>query len=134
MLALSSHHLPGSTPLAGTERAAAGRAMDILRKIASEGEVEQRTVFMIEELFRVRRVGFEASGFLVMPPELDLLEEGDRNTHNIRLEDGLDAQLTLDIFQPDPDFEAHEAEWEVRSLPHLQPGVGVHVLRKGSAA
>ena len=50
--------------------------MDILRKIASEGQVEQRTVFMIEELFRVRRVGFEASGFPVMPPELDLLEEG----------------------------------------------------------
>ena len=93
--------------------------MDILRKIASEGQVEQRTVFMIEELFRVRRVGFEASGFPVMPPELDLLEEGDRNTHNVGLDDPLEAQLTLDIFKPDPDFEAHEAEWEVRGLPAL---------------
>ena len=94
--------------------------MDVLRKIAANGSVEQRTVFMIEELFRVRRVGFEASNFPVMPPELDLLEAQDRNTHNIKLEDKMEPHIQLDVFKADPNFEAHEATWAVcaaRSAP-----------------
>ena len=90
--------------------------MDVLRKIAANGSVEQRTVFMIEELFRVRRVGFDASGFPVMPPELDLLEAQDRNTHNITLEDKMEPHLELDVFRTDPEYEAHEASWAVRAL------------------
>ena len=30
--------------------------------MVADGDLEQRTTFMIEELMRVRRVGFEASG------------------------------------------------------------------------
>ena len=93
--------------------------MDVLRTIASEGKVEQRTVFMIEELFRVRRVGFAESGFPAMPDELDLVEDVDRLSHKLELDDPLDAQLTLDIFKPDPDFEEHEAQWEVCCLVSL---------------
>ena len=37
-------------------------AAEDLRKFVAEAAVEQRTTFMIEELMRVRRVGFEASG------------------------------------------------------------------------
>lgn len=36
--------------------------MDELRKIVAESQVEQRTTFMVEELMRVRREGFEKSG------------------------------------------------------------------------
>ena len=38
------------------------RSMEDLRKIVAESQVEQRTTFLVEELLRIRRVGFEASG------------------------------------------------------------------------
>lgn len=33
-----------------------------MRKVMANAELEQRTTFLLEELMRVRRVGFEKSG------------------------------------------------------------------------
>lgn len=48
---------------------------------------------------------------------LDLVAEGDQLTHEIDLEadvKNLKTMVELDVFRPDPDFEQHEAEYEVR--------------------
>lgn len=50
-----------------------------------------------------------------MPEELDLVDSGDQNTHNINIETlDLQAQTELDIFKEDPDFEENQQKWQVR--------------------
>lgn len=56
-----------------------------------------------------------AAGFPAVPEELDLVDSGDQNTHNINIETlDLQAQTELDIFKEDPDFEENQQKWQVR--------------------
>ena len=47
-----------------------------------------------------------------MIPELDLVEEEDKITHTITLEDECDGQDGCNLFQFDPNYEQTEAEWD----------------------
>ncbi|KAK9798931.1 hypothetical protein WJX73_002948 [Symbiochloris irregularis] len=94
-----------------------------LRVINSEGQVDQRTSYLMEELFRIRRQGFALAGFVALPPELDLLEVNDRITHKIDLDSpDLKAQTELDIFRPDPDFDKHQEQWQAMKQEILGEG------------
>ena len=49
------------------------------RAVLHEGEIDKRVQFIIEGLFAIRKAGFEASGFVAIKPELDLVEAGQNN-------------------------------------------------------
>lgn len=86
--------------------------MERLRSILNEGEVDNRTQYTIEKLFETRRKHF--AEFPGVPPELDLIEEDDQQTHTIDLlSDSLQRQELLDVFKPVPpaQFEAEEKKW-----------------------
>ena len=55
------------------------------RNILQDGEVNKRCQYAIEKLFKVRKSKFSAYPGIV--PELDLVEEDDRITHEISLDD-----------------------------------------------
>ena len=86
---------------------------DRFRAILQEGSVDKRVQFTIQSLFAVRKTGFkDYPGVL---PELDLVEEDERITHEITLDDEEekpDPKMHLDVFKFDNDFEQHEREWE----------------------
>ena len=81
-----------------------------LRGILHDGDLERRAQFLIEGLFAVRKGGFE--GHPPVPPELDLIEESEQVTHDVGLEDDIEARTGLDAFHFDPDYEEHEAAYE----------------------
>ena len=45
-------------------------------------------------------------------PELDLIEDADKITHNISLDDEFIEELNLDKFKFDPNFAQQEAQWD----------------------
>ncbi|KAK4736202.1 hypothetical protein R3W88_010463 [Solanum pinnatisectum] len=76
--------------------------------ILHEGEIDKRVQFLIEDLFALRKHKFQPA----VPPELDLVEEEDRLTHEISLGDKVDEQIELDVFKPDPNFVENENKYE----------------------
>ncbi|XP_006342939.1 pre-mRNA-splicing factor CWC22 homolog isoform X1 [Solanum tuberosum] len=78
------------------------------RGILHEGEIDKRVQFLIEDLFALRKHKFQPA----VPPELDLVEEEDRLTHEISLGDKVDEQIELDVFKPDPNFVENENKYE----------------------
>ena len=80
------------------------------RTVLQEGSLDRRVQYTIEGLFAVRKTKF--TEFPSIPPELDLVEEEDRVTHEIGLDDeGLDAEELLDVFKLDPEWESGESAW-----------------------
>ncbi len=51
-------------------------------------------------------------GFPGVIPELDLVEEQDKITHNIGLDDELECEEEINVFSLDPNWEQKEAEWD----------------------
>lgn len=45
-------------------------------------------------------------------PELDLVEEADKITHNVSLDDDLETEDNLNFFKFDENFAQKEAEWD----------------------
>jgi pre-mRNA-splicing factor CWC22 len=82
------------------------------RGILHEGIVEKRVEFTIEGLFKIRRVGFDKSGFPKKSEGLDLVEESDKITHEISIDDVIEAETELDVFSYDPIHEEHEKQYE----------------------
>ena len=80
------------------------------RGILHEGEIDKRVQFMIEGLFAVRKTNFE--DFKAVLPELDLVELDDQITHELSLQDKVDAQTGLDVFRFDPNFEESEKRYD----------------------
>jgi len=77
--------------------------------------VNKRCQYVIEKLFQVRKEKFAKHPGVI--PALDLVEEDDRITHEISLDDeDLGAkQNTMDecnVFQFDPNYTKTEAEWD----------------------
>jgi pre-mRNA-splicing factor CWC22 len=58
----------------------------------------------------VRKEKFK--GFPGVIPELDLVEEQDKITHNIGLDDELECEEEINVFSLDPNWEQKEAEWD----------------------
>jgi pre-mRNA-splicing factor CWC22 len=79
--------------------------------ILHEGECSRRVQYTIESLFNVRKSKFKTHPGVI--PELDLIEEEDRITHEVSLTDDLDPDEKSNFFQFDPDYEKSEAEWDV---------------------
>jgi pre-mRNA-splicing factor CWC22 len=80
------------------------------RGILHEGEIDKRVQFMIEGLFAVRKTSFE--DFPAVLPELDLVDIDDQITHELSLEDKVEAESGLDVFKYDPNFEESEKKYE----------------------
>lgn len=67
---------------------------DSFRTILHEGSIDLRVQYMIEELFAVRKSGFQ--GHAGIPEGLDLVEAEDQITHDISLDmPGLDVHEEL---------------------------------------
>lgn len=79
--------------------------------ILHEGEANRRVQYTIESLFNVRKSKFKNHPGVV--PELDLIEEEDRITHEISLDQEFDPDEKSNFFQFDPEFEKSEAEWDL---------------------
>lgn len=60
------------------------------RSILHEGEIDKKVQYTIENLFAVRKTRFAAHPGVIA--ELDLVENEDKITHDVTLEDELDAQ------------------------------------------
>jgi len=58
----------------------------------------------------VRKTRFSAHPGVIQ--ELDLVEESDKITHTVSLEDNLDGEDQCNLFQFDPNYEQTEAEWD----------------------
>ena len=58
---------------------------DRFRSILHEGQIEKRVQYTIEKLFQVRKNKFR--DHIGVEKELDLVEEADKITHNIALDD-----------------------------------------------
>jgi pre-mRNA-splicing factor CWC22 len=81
------------------------------RAILHEGEIDKRVQYMIENLFAVRKGNFANNP--AVPSNLDLVEEEDQIPHeSISLDDDIDIEEQLNIFQLDPDFAENEARYE----------------------
>ena len=84
-----------------------------LRSVLHEGLVDLRVQYTIEDLFKDRKASWEQ--YPSIPPGLDLLEDEDRVTHALGLNDAWAASETaadvLDAFVVDPKFEEHEAAY-----------------------
>ncbi|KAL1557766.1 pre-mRNA-splicing factor CWC22 [Salvia divinorum] len=83
-------------------------AFERLRGILHEGDIDKRVQFLIEGLFALRK----AAKFLIVRPELDLVEEDDQFTHQVSLLDEMDGDSALDVFRPDPQFVENEKMYE----------------------
>lgn len=77
--------------------------------------MNRRCQYLLEKLFAVRKGKYKDHPGV--PPELDLVEESDKITHEISLDDDdLDSKeaqcLALDFFTFDDDYERNEEEWD----------------------
>jgi pre-mRNA-splicing factor CWC22 len=84
-----------------------------LRGLLHEGEISRRVQYAVESLMAVRKNKFrDHPGVL---KELDLVEDVDKITHEVGLDDDLSPQDELNVFRLDTEFTEHEAEWtEIR--------------------
>jgi pre-mRNA-splicing factor CWC22 len=82
---------------------------DRLRAILHDGgSLDTRAQYLIEGLFAIRKAGFADSGYPSMSKDLDLVDEGEQITHELTLDDEMDAKMELDEFREDDDFVEHE--------------------------
>ena len=84
--------------------------MESFRTILHEGHIDKKVQYTIENLFAVRKTKFAAHPGVIT--ELDLVEEGDKITHTVSLEDNFDGEDAYNLFQFDPNYEQTEAEWD----------------------
>ncbi|KAL3819849.1 hypothetical protein ACJIZ3_005754 [Penstemon smallii] len=80
------------------------------RAILHEGEIDKRVQYLIEGHFAVRKAKFQ--GHPAVRAELDLVDQEDQLTHEVSLQNEIDAEIALDIFKPDPQFSENEKRYE----------------------
>ncbi|KFM62437.1 Pre-mRNA-splicing factor CWC22-like protein, partial [Stegodyphus mimosarum] len=83
---------------------------DRVRDILHQGQVDVRVRYMIEVFFAIQKDGFK--DFETIPKELDLVEEEDKYTHLLNLDDELDGQEMLNVFKFDPDYQENEEKYK----------------------
>ena len=67
------------------------------RTILHEGEIDKKVQYTIENLFAIRKTRFAEHPGVI--PELDLVEDEDKITHDVALEDqNLDGQDQCNVF------------------------------------
>ena len=81
------------------------------RNILSEGKVNKRIQYSIENLFKLRKINFQGHESVIK--ELDLVNEEDRNIHYLTLdEEDLNPENELDFFKFDENYEKNEELYE----------------------
>jgi pre-mRNA-splicing factor CWC22 len=65
---------------------------------------------MIEKLYEIRKAKF--AEFPGVIPELDLIEETDKITHNVSIDDDLKVDEECNFFKLDAEFEQNETQWD----------------------
>ena len=68
-------------------------AFERFRAVLHEGLIDKRVQYMIEVLFQVRKDNYKDNP--ILPEGLDLVEQEDQITHDIRLDDPLEVQEGL---------------------------------------
>ncbi|CAA7014853.1 unnamed protein product [Microthlaspi erraticum] len=90
------------------------RAFDIVfdsfRGILHQGGVEYRSQCLIESLMALRRSNFE--GHPAIRPQLDIIVDSEKVTHEMSLLDEFDSETSLDVFKHDPEFQQNEKKYE----------------------
>ena len=89
--------------------AIANTVFDQFRTILHEGDIDKRTMYMIESLFQTRKDKYKDHP--AIKEELDLVEEEDQITHQVSLTEDIDVQDGLNIFKMDPDYEENEQQY-----------------------
>ena len=84
-------------------------AFESLRSILHEGNLDKRVQYMIEVIFAVRKDGFKDYPSVI--PELDLIEESEKYTHTISLDQTFETEDQLNVFKYDDKFEENEASY-----------------------
>ncbi|WFD21194.1 pre-mRNA-splicing factor cwc22 [Malassezia caprae] len=82
---------------------------DRFRSVLYEGQISVRVQYMVEVLAQTRKDRFQDHPSI--PEALDLVEEEDQITHQVSLDDHLQLEEGLNVFKPDPDFEANEEKY-----------------------
>ncbi|KAG7877133.1 hypothetical protein KL905_002735 [Ogataea polymorpha] len=81
-----------------------------LGTILTEDLVSKRIQLLIQEAFKQRKNDYDGAPVIV--EELDLVEDEDKVTHTLNLDDKLKAHEILNTFQFDQDYEKHEQAYE----------------------
>ena len=103
---------------------------DRFRNILHEQDLDKRVQYMIEVLFQNRKDKWKDNP--AVKEELDLVEEEDQVTHQIDLEDELQAQDTLNIFKFDEEWDEHEAAYKKIKAEILGEASGSEDENEGS--
>ena len=96
--------------LSETTPAGVNAIFERFRTILHEGKIQRRVQYTIEKLFTVRKNRFKDNPGVIT--ELDLIEEADKITHDVSLDDDLETEDNLNFFKFDPDYEMKEAQWD----------------------
>ncbi|PNX54776.1 pre-mRNA-splicing factor cwc22 [Trifolium pratense] len=84
---------------------------DLFCGILYEGRFGKNAEFMIKKLLAIRKRDFQ-----VYPanrqPELDFVEDEDKLTHEVSLDEDIDPEFSLDVFKLDPYFAMNEKFYE----------------------
>jgi len=71
--------------------------MERFRSILQEGQIDRRVQYTIENLFAIRKARFAEHPGII--PELDLVDEEDRITHEVSLsQDKFDGEEGCNVF------------------------------------
>lgn len=66
--------------------------------------------YVLEKLFQVRKDKFKAYTGVIQ--ELDLVEEADKITHNVGIDEELECEEEINFFRFDEQFATKEIEWD----------------------
>lgn len=83
---------------------------DRFRDILHQADIDKRVQYMVEVLFQVRKDKFKDNPTL--DPNLDLVEDDDRIIHEVSLDDELDPEDMLGIFQFDPNYLENQQKYQ----------------------
>lgn len=90
--------------------AIANAIYDEFRRLLHDSDLENRTQYMIEVIFQIRKDKYRDHP--AVKEELDLVEEEDMITHRISLDDEISTQDSLNVFKYDPEYEENEEKYK----------------------
>jgi len=96
--------------LSETTPAGVNAIFERFRSILHEGAIDRRVQYCIEKLYEIRKHKFKEHPGVI--PELDLVEENDKITHNVSLDEELSPEEACNFFKADPEFAKNEDQWE----------------------
>ncbi|XP_053202138.1 pre-mRNA-splicing factor CWC22 homolog [Panonychus citri] len=84
---------------------------DALRNNLNERNLNTRVQYAVEVLIAIRKDGFKDHPIII--PELDLLEEGDKITHQFELDGQYETKDELNVFHFDPEYLENEEKYKI---------------------